>query len=383
MGYHLKASGEYASANSAINGFMPLLALLPAVAVMAVTHYIAHFNAAGDTERLQNLLAGCRRFLFHLMLFGSLLAVIAIKPLSLLFHYSTSLMLVTLACTLLGLWTSLATALCQGLAWFKRLALITFIAMLLRVGFGYVVTLKWPTPEMTVAASIFALLAYLILWFWRKELVPPRPTGASSPWNREFLMYLTISAAFIVGNYCFSQGDLMVMQLHFGATDSDSYAAAERLAAALPMAAGPLLTVLFTHRSVAHTSSALREQLKLLAVYAGGLIAGAGCLFVLRHFCLMILHKDSPEAAGMIGRLAAAMVFIGLLQAVGTWALASRWIKISLLYGVLGMGYWALILVAGKTPAALLHTMPVATSAAFFIVLGCWIAAMKRHQPAA
>jgi O-antigen/teichoic acid export membrane protein len=382
MGRHLSTQGQYAEANSVINGFMPLLSLPPQLAIMAVTHYIAHFNAIGDTARLQGLLAGCRKFLFHLTIVGSILAVIAIKPLSDFFHYKTSLMLVTLVCTLLGLWTALITALCQGLAWFKRLALIGFIGVLLRLGFGWLATLRWPTQEMTVLASTFALFAYLILWFWRKDLKVSKQTVAASPWNHEFVLYLTLSAAFVVGNYCFSQGDLLVMQRYFVKTPSgDAYTAAERLAISLPITVAPLLTVLFTNRSVAHSADALREQLKLLGLFAGGLIFGAVCLYFARHLCLRILHKDSEEAAEMIQHLSVAMIFVGLLQAIGTWALASRWSRIALLYGGLGLGYWVLLLFMGTTSIALLQIMPVAAGVAFVILLTVWIIAMRRHKP--
>ena len=141
---------------------MTLLALLPSVATIAVTHYIAHFNASGDHARLEGLLRGCRRFLFWFTIAGSVLAVLAVKPLSVYFHYRESLMLVTLVCTLLGLWASFATALCQGLAWFKRLALIGFLAMVLRVIFGSFITFKWPSAETAVMATGFSLLAYLV-----------------------------------------------------------------------------------------------------------------------------------------------------------------------------------------------------------------------------
>ena len=136
LGRHLKESGDYGSANSALNGIMPLLALLPSVATFAVAHYIAHFNASGSSAQLQGLLLGCKKFLLRLTVAGSALAIIAAGPLSHFFHYSKSLMLITLACTLLGLWSALVTALCQGLSWFKRLALIGFLGMLLRVLFG-------------------------------------------------------------------------------------------------------------------------------------------------------------------------------------------------------------------------------------------------------
>jgi O-antigen/teichoic acid export membrane protein len=379
MGRHLKASGDYGSANSALNGFMPLLGLLPAVAIFAVTHYIAHFNASGDSARLQGLLLGCRKSLFRLTIAGSALAIVLVKPLSAFFHYNESLMLVTLGCTLLGLWAALATALCQGLAWFKRLALIGFLGMTLRVLFGWFITLKWPSAETAVLATGFALLANLILLFWRKDL---SLHGAPvSPWSREFVQYVVVSAAFVVGSYCFTQGDLLVMQHYFSGGDRDAYAVAERLAFALPSTVGPLLAVLFTSRSGERGGNAVREQFKLLGLYVIGLAAGVVGLLLLRDFLVkLILGTPSAAAAEMISRLAITMAFASLLQALGTWALASRWIKISLLYGGLGIGYWLALLFLGKSPADLLRVMPVAAGTAFTALFLVWLVAMRTHK---
>jgi O-antigen/teichoic acid export membrane protein len=389
MGHHLD-DGQYSTGNSIINAFMPLLALPSQMAILAVTHYIAHFNAIGDITRLYGLLAGCRKFLFQLTIFGSVLAIIAIEPLSRLFHYSERVMLITLVCTLLGLWTSLLTALCQGLAWFKRLALIGFIGMLLRVIFGYVALIKWPSQEMSVIASTFTVFAYLILLFWRKDLSLKGKGEPASPWNHEFILYLVVSAAFVIGNYCFSLSDLLVMQLHFSqmpdgkpSPSGAAYAAAERLAISLPITVAPLLTVLFTNRSVEHTANALRQQLKLLGLYAFGLICGAIALYLMRHICLRLIGRDTPEAADMIKHLSITMFFVGLLQAVGTWALASRWSRISLLYGALGICYTIIIFAFGKTASALLNTMPIVAGIAFLILFTVWFAAMRRHKPVA
>ena len=121
MGRHLKDIGDYAAANNALGGLMTLLGLLPSAATFAITHYIAHFNFSGDQARLQGLLLGCRKILFRLTVAGSILAIILVKPLSIFFHFSTSLMLVTLLCALLGLWVSLATAMGHCGLRFKRL----------------------------------------------------------------------------------------------------------------------------------------------------------------------------------------------------------------------------------------------------------------------
>jgi hypothetical protein len=381
MARHLKGDGQYGNANSALNGFMPLLALLPSIATFAVTHYIAHFNACDDQARLQGLLAGCRKFLLWLTVVGSFLAIVMVKPLSVFFHYNESLMLVTLGCTLLGLWASLATALCQGLSWFKRLALIGFLAMLLRVGFGWFVTLKWPTPETAVLASTFALLAYLVLLFWRRDL--SLRDAAVSPWNRELAQYFIVSMACVGGGFFFLQGDLLVAKKFFSGVDNDTYNCAERLAAALPITVAPLLTVLFTSRSGARSGNIVFEQLKLLALYVVALLFGAGALFLLRGLCVrIILGHYSPDAEAMIAPLGLTMVFAGLLQSLALWALASRWSKISLFYGGLGLVYWLVLLVFGGTPAALLRIMPIAAGIAFVLLLAVWLQTLRRHRPA-
>jgi len=378
LGRHLNQSGAYGNANSAISAIMPLLGLLPTVATLAITHYIAHFDARGDSARMQGLLIGCRKLLFRLTIFGSVLAMIVIVPLSHFFHYSRNLMLITLASTLLGLWASLPTALCQGLAWFKRLALIGFLAMLLRVSFGWFVTLKWPSPETAVLASTFAVLSYLVLLFWKKDLT--LRGEAISPLDRDFVQFLIVSAACVIGNYCLSQGDLLVMQRYFSDVDRDAYAAAERLALALPTTVGPLLIVFFTNRSVEHTGDALRNQLKLIGLYTVGLVCGAICLYLLRVFCLKIVGRYTPEAAAMLGPLVLTMIFVGLLLALGMWALASRWIKITLLYGGLAIGYWLTLLYFGTSPAALLQVMPIAAGTAFGILFIAWLVAMRASQ---
>jgi hypothetical protein len=382
IGRHLSGQGEYGNANSAISGFMPLLGLLPLIATFAITHYIAHFNASGDHARLQGLFMGCRRFLFRLTIIGSVLAVIIVKPLSDYFHFSQNLALVTLSCALLGLWGSFATALCQGLAWFKRLAFIGLLAMCLRLAFGWLITLKHPSAEMAVLASGFALFANLVLLFWRKELsLHGEPV---SPWNREFAHYMVVSAACVGGGYFFTQGDLLVAKRYFSNTDNDAYNCAERLAAALPIVVAPLLIVLFTSRSSARSGNIVTEQFKLLGLYVFGLIFGATALFMMRSFCVkLIFGKSAPAAEEMISQLTITMIFVGLLQALALWALASRWSKISLLYGLLGFGYWLTLLALGRSPTALLQTMPVAAGVAFGVLFFVWLFTLRRHKPVA
>src|ERR1039458_5965907 len=125
-------TGEYGLVLTTLT-FVGFLGLPLAIAAQAVTHYIARFHFSGDDVRLHGLLAGCRRFLFHVTIAGSVIAIILVKPLGDFFHIPRpSLTLIALACVLGGLWSSYVTALCQGLAWFKRLAFIGLLAAILR-----------------------------------------------------------------------------------------------------------------------------------------------------------------------------------------------------------------------------------------------------------
>jgi hypothetical protein len=247
--------------------------------------------------------------------------------------------------------------------------------------FGWPATRIWPAAECAVLASAIMLFPNLILLHWKKDL-PRRTDAVTSPWTPEFIRFLVVSAACAVGVIFFTQGDLLIAKKYFSSVQMDAYGSAGLLARALPTAVGPLLIVLFTHRSSRHhhPGDALQAQLKLIGLYAGGLILGAICLYVLREFCLQLLHRNTPAAAAMIGPLAVTMVFAGLLQSLAYWALASRWMKISLLYGALGLAYWLALLFFGKSPAALLGLMPVAAGLSFAAVFLVWLMAMRLHK---
>jgi hypothetical protein len=142
-----------------------------------------------------------------------------------------------------------------------------------------------------------------------------------------------------------------------------------------------MLMVLFTSRSGQHGGSIQREQLKLLALSAVGLLCGALGLYLLRILCLKALGRATPEAAAMIGPFALTMVFVGLLQSLALWALASRWSKVTLLYGFLGVSYWCALLALGRDAATQLAIMPIATGGAFLLLFIAWLVALRRRQP--
>jgi len=63
------------------------------------------------------------------------------------------------------------------------------------------------------------------------------------------------------------------------------------------------------------------------------------------------------------------------------WALASRWFKLALFYGVSGLIYWLVLLGWGKSPPVMLDVMPVAAGAAFAFLFVFWLVAMRASHP--
>jgi len=374
-------TAEFGYLNTTI-GLIGFLSLPLLIASSAITHYIAHFRAQGNAAGLSGLLLGCRRFLFRLTLGGSVAAIILVKPLADFFRFPRpSLMLVAVVCVIAGLWGTFATTLCQGLSWFRRAAMIGLAAVVLRLAFGWLSTMKFPVAEAAALATAVAMLSNLAILFWRRELIWTGQT--ESPWGWGFARYLMSAAACVGGGYCFTQGDLLVAQRYFQGDTLGYYTAAGLLARALPMVVAPLLTVLFTSRSGHREGGVVREQFRLLGLYALGLLIGAGSLFLLRDvFVRMLFGVYTPEAAAMVGRLAVTMLFVGLLQGLGMWALASRWARVTFVYGVSGVAYWLVLLGWGTSRDALLTIMPLAAGLACAVLIGTWLWSMKSSRPA-
>ena len=366
---------------SALN-FVNFLTFPLAATAIALVHYIAHFRGHNDEARLQGLFAGCEWFLIKATLWGSVGAIVLAAPLGSFFGFRSGLMIAAVACVLVGLWSGFSLALCQGMSWFKRLAVAAVCAVMLRILFGWVTVKRWPTAEVALTATTFSFLANLSLLFWARALFR-KGVEKISPWTREFLAFWVVALACTGGNWFFTQGDALAAKRHFGGDALGLYTVAGQFGRAIPWSVGPLLQVVFTSRSGKRSQEAATDQRVLLALYAAGLVCAALGLTLLRGFLVHAMFgKVTPESAAMVPRFAAAMVFASLSQAIGTWALASRWFKVALLYGGLGLAYWLALLAFGLEPDKLLNTMVVGTVLTFVILCATWLAARRAPVPA-
>jgi hypothetical protein len=372
--------GEFGASSSALE-FVTLLGLPLAMLNMSVVHYIAHFRSKNDEARLQGLLAGCQSLLLWATLGGSLLGLALWQPLGRFFHFqSASLKLAVLVCLMMSIWFGFGQALCQGMAWFKRMAIINVAAVGIRLLFAWVMTRRYPTAWMALSSMTVSYLGNFILFYWWKDIFR-RPAQRISPWNREFIQFLMVTGATVGGSYFLTYGDSLVSKKYFAGAALDAYQMAAKFGRAIPQAVLPLLIVTFTSRSGSKETAAKADQRILLLLYAGGLACGAAVLILCRGL-VMKLYLGHPNAAAsdMIVPFSITMVLIGLSQAVGMWSLADRTFKVALLYGALGLAYWTTLLLVGKTPHALLLAMPIGAGISFCALCVCWLAEKKRMK---
>lgn len=371
--------GEFGYPNTLLY-FTTFLGLPLQMVNMSVVHYIAYFRSKSDAARLQGLLAGCQKLLLWATVGGSLLAIVLAEPLGRYFQVPRpGLVVAAVVCGLVGWWSSFGVALCQGMAWFKRMAAIGVLAVGVRLLFAWVMTRKFPTAEVALSATTVSLLVNLILFHWWKDIFR-HGTEKISPWNREFVEFLAATGATVAGTFFFTAGDSLVSNKYFSRNALDSYQSAARFAYAIPATVGPLLIVMFTSRSGAKEGAAASDQRILLCLYGAGLACGALGVILFRGVLVKLIPAGSSmEAAAMLIPFSITMALIGLSQAIGMWSLADRRFKMALLYGGLGLTYWLTLLRIGKTPAALLHTMPIGAATAFCVLCACWLAGRSRR----
>ena len=388
MGTALRQSGEYGAFRTTVV-FVSLLGLPMLMASMAVIHHIAHFRGTDNEARLKGLLAGCRSFLLKFTIVACVLGLILIQPLSRYFEIPrASLTLAALISLLIALWSGYAAALAQGMGWFKRLALIGLAGVVVKLIFVLAITRRHPIAEVGVLAVALGALLNVSVFIWWRDLF--KPGERISPWDREFFRYLAVAAAGVGAQWCFTQSDMLVAGKYFVESDRDAYGAAVTIAGALHLAVSPLLSVLFTARSSERTGKTLAGPVGLLLLYAAGLAAGAFVLFFARDLCVkFIFGQPSPASSAMIARLAVTMIFAGLIQALGMWALASHWLKMGLLYGALGAAYWGTLLTVARRatppgahldPITLLNLMPIAAAACFAVMFVAWVVMLRRTR---
>jgi hypothetical protein len=211
--------------------------------------------------------------------------------------------------------------------------------------------------------------------------------------DRDFLLFAGATLSVLLGIYLFTNADRIVslgwmnrlagrvMDPSVGTqTGFDHYQAAGLLGRGLLWGTQPLLWILFAQRS--RLDRTTPASLTFFWIYAGVLLLGAILLgFLAQPLSRLFCGPNFQSTARLVPSLAAAMVPLGLLQALGIFSLASRRYHECFVLGGCAAGYALLLYFAGRQPQLMPAYMFGGGLVSSMIVLFVGIVRWGRKQP--
>jgi len=386
------APGEFGT----LNTMLAMIGLLtvPMLAVnQAFTHYLARHHAAKPGARMDSLRAAALPVtgMFAWIWAGlSLLLVFVLLPPLHLPRFS--LQLLTLVNVVIALGGLVSWSVCQGNKQLRLWAWLLASAALARVVVGAGLGWQEPLAESALTAFLLAGLITLIPALLSREIdMATRWKACQAVWDRDFLLYAGATFSVLLALFLFSSADRIVAQCWFGVAANnnlgvvnwplfDAYQTAGLLGRALLWGTQPLLWILFAQRSRSDRTRA--TSLTFFWIYLGALVLGAillGCLAqpLSRLFC----GPDFQLTAHFVPSLAAVMVPIGLLQALGVFSLASRRYHECFVLGGCSVGYTLLLYFAGRQPQLMPAYIFGGGLVSLMVVLFVGVVRWGRKQP--
>ncbi len=350
-----------------------LLASVPLTAAsQTIAHYLARLKAEGNEEKLRRFRIGSQRWLKRGTWGLAILALLVFIPVRDFLKFPrSSLALAALVCLPAQLWSVLGSAWCAGLGRFQLLGFLTLGGAILRLAGGAACAYFLSQAEAGIAGTLFGacVIGASLFIHYQKEEEEDRLVVSEKP-TREFLTFLAASISIGVANYLFLQSDQIVAQRHFNGIDLGNYSAAGVLGRAVIWGSLPFLTVYFTQRS--EIDSTNRDSWRLKILYAGCLLSGVGVVMFFSEFlCQLLRGSVQMQTVQWMDDFSIAMLFVGILQAIGFFYLATRRFLECFVFGFMGLVYAATLTLYGDTPVRMLHLMQGTALVSIVVVAAC------------
>lgn len=389
--------GEFGTLNTVL-GVIGLMTV-PVLAVpQAFAGYLTRDHGPDQLERLNALRAVVLPVTETVAwVWGGISLVLLVLTLPLLGLPRFSLNLFTLLIVFLALGGVVSGAVCRGgnqlRLWAVLLAVSAIARLLLGAGFA------WPEPwaESGLAAFFLAGMITLLpaLRWGATETSKRAQAWHTVALDRDFRLYLGAAFSVLLASFLFSSADRIIAQSWIGHPSSDNldmvkgyvdwpefdaYQTAGLMGRSLLWGTQPLLVMLFAQRSGLNRTTA--GSLTFLWIYLCALLLGSLLLTrfpepLSRLFC----GADFASTAGFIPSFAIAMVPLGLLQALGMFALASRRYHECLVLGGCAVGYALLLALVGRQAQLMPAYMFGGGLVALMIVLFVGVVRWGRKQP--
>ncbi len=389
---HELKPGEFGIFNTAL-GVIGLMTL-PLVAMnQAFTWYLAGNHPASESARLDALRAAMfliTETLTWLWAAVSLVSLFLILPLLSIIHFG--LQLCILLNVLAGLGILVSAAICrqpgQGKGWTALLLGSIALRVLLCAGAAF-----W--QPVASAALVALLLASVISLIPALRHIPvdwsPRFEALRALLDRDLLVYLSATFSVFLGIFLFINADRLVAQYWIGNpadnnvgfvywTVFDDYQTAGLLGRALLWGTQPLLFIWFSQRSRLERTTS--SSMTFFWIYLGALIAGVVFLFILKvPLSWICCGGNYADTASRIPIFCLAILPIGLLQAFGFFALASRRFQECFTLGGCGVAYAFLQYFEGREANIMPAYMFGGGMVAVMIMLFVGVVRWGRKQP--
>jgi hypothetical protein len=389
---HELAQGEFGTLNTAL-GMIGLM-IVPVLALnQAFTHYLARHHDAGQSARIDSLRAAA--FLAtetFAWIWGALCLLLVFLLLPLLDLPRFSLQLFTLLNVLIALGGLVSWTMCQDSNRLHLWAWLLAASALTRVLVG--AGLAWQEPWAESGLTAFLLAGFITqapVFRSRETDMATRLKACQAIWDHDFLLYTGATFSVLLALFLFSSADRIVAQSWFGvATNNnmgvvnwplfDAYQTAGLLGRGLLWGTQPLLWILFAQRSLLDRTRA--ASLTFFWIYLGALLVGAillGCLA--QPLSWLFCGPNFQSTALFVPSLAAVMVPLGLLQALGVFSLASRRYHECFVLGGCSVGYTLLLYLVGRQPQLMPAYMFGGGLVSLMVVLFVGVARWGRKQP--
>jgi O-antigen/teichoic acid export membrane protein len=303
---------------------------------------------------------------------ASVLAVVIIHPVTMFCRVPRdSITWVALGLVVVGMWGAVASSWCTGLSQFHLMAGLGLTSVATRLATGAGLAMLWARAESGVLASILGGLVVVAVVFWRDAGMVRFSPSVRLILQRDFLLYFLAALAVCGGQFLFLQADILVAQRHFTGETLGQYSAAGLFGRAVIYLASPVLTVLFTARSGQERSN--RQTVRLVLLYVGLLVIGVGGVAIAAPLlCRLLLGRIEEATLALMPLFAVAMVPVGIVQAAGMYALASRRLVMSVVFGLFAIIYAGTLMWLGGSPSTLVRLVLIVgsfTSGGFLLSL--------------
>ncbi len=384
--------GEFGTLNTVL-GVIGLMIVPLQAANAAFAFYFTRAHPTDKNGAIDTLRAAAPVVIETFAWSWSAISAVAISLLLPVLHLPRfSLELFTLLNVLVALGGLVAEALCGS---GKRLRLwggLLIAAALTRLLAGAGMAWREPVAESGLAALLLAGFITLTPALRSREIDgKTRLKACRDVLDGDFLLYAGATLSVLLGLFLFSSADRIIAQSWFGSAMNnnmglvnwdqfDAYQTAGLMGRSLLWGTQPLLWMLFAQRSRLEKTRA--ASLTYFWIYLGALVLGAFLLVLLNHpLCRLFCGANFQSTALFVPTFAAVMVLLGLLQALGVFALASRRYQECFVFGTCSIGYAAVLFIAGRQPQLMLPYMFGSALVALMIVLFVGVVRWGRKQP--